>query len=44
VTDSSGTVIENTTYTPFGEVVEGGDSTRYDYTGQAFDDVIGDDE
>lgn len=42
VTDNSGTVVENTTYSPFGEVVEGGEATRYGYEGKEHDRVVGD--
>ena len=42
VTNESGDVIENTTYSPFGEIVEGGTTSRYDYEGQEYDSVVGD--
>lgn len=42
VTNSSGNVTESTQYNPWGEIISGGLSTRYDYTGQEFDSVIGD--
>ncbi len=38
VTDSSGDVIENTSYSPYGEVLTGG-SSRYDYEGKETDEV-----
>ncbi len=42
ITNASGAVIENTSYTPFGTIISGGTQSRYDYTGQEFDSVIGD--
>lgn len=41
MTDNSGSVVENTFYSPFGEVLSGG-SSRYDYTGKEFDSVTND--
>ncbi|MBU0757715.1 MAG: hypothetical protein KKF44_06610 [Nanoarchaeota archaeon] len=41
VTDTNGDVLENTTYTPYGEIVEGG-SGRYDYEGKEFDSLTED--
>ena len=32
-------VIENTFYSPYGEILEGGDSSRYDYEAKEFDSV-----
>ncbi len=40
VTDSSGDVIENTSYSPYGEVLTGG-SSRYDYEGKESDEYSG---
>ncbi len=40
VTDSSGDVIENTSYSPYGEVLSGG-SSRYDYEGKEQDSYSG---
>lgn len=42
VTDESGNAIENTSYSPFGEILTGGSKSRYSYTEQEFDSVIGD--
>lgn len=42
VTNSSGDVLENTTYSPFGEIVTGGAASRYGYEGKEFDSVVGD--
>lgn len=42
ITDENGDTIENTTYEPFGSIVEGGNTTRYDYTGQEYDSMLGD--
>ncbi len=41
VTDSSGNVIENTSYAPFGEILTGGTSSRFDYEGKEFDSITG---
>jgi len=38
ITNSSGDLIEETFYLPFGEIISGGDS-RYDYTGKELDNV-----
>ncbi len=40
VSDESGTVLENTSYSPYGEVLSGG-SSRYDYEGKELDDYSG---
>ena len=42
VTDSNGTVVENTSYSPYGEILEGGSVSRLDYEGKEFDSVVGD--
>ena len=42
VTDSSGDVVENTTYAPFGSVVSGGTASRFGYEGKEHDSVVGD--
>ena len=42
VTNGSGVVIENTTYAPFGEVLGGGEESRYGYEGKEHDGVLGD--
>lgn len=36
-TNEAGAVLDNTTYTPYGDVVHGGNTTRYDYTAQEYD-------
>ena len=41
ITDSVGTVVEQTTYSPYGEIISGG-SSRFDYEGKEFDSVVGD--
>ncbi len=41
VTNEAGTVVENTTYSPFGEIVTGG-TNRFDYEGKEYDSVVGD--
>ena len=42
VTDANGTVLENTSYSPYGEILEGGSVSRLDYEGKEFDSVVGD--
>ncbi len=42
ITNSSGQIIENTTYSPFGEVLSGGATSRFDSEGKEFDSVVGD--
>ena len=42
ITDGSGLVVEQTTYSPFGEIVSGGELSRFDYEGKEFDSVVGD--
>lgn len=42
VTNQAGAPIENTTYSPFGEVVSGGNLSRFDYEGKEFDSLVGD--
>lgn len=42
VTNESGDVIENTSYSPFGEVLTGGTASRYGYEGKEHDSVVGD--
>ncbi len=42
ITDSVGTVVEQTTYSPFGEIVSGGELSRFDYEGKEYDSVVGD--
>jgi RHS repeat-associated protein len=39
ITNSSGGVVENTIYEPFGEVYSGASSSRFDYTGKETDDT-----
>ena len=41
MTDSSGNAIENTSYEPFGEILSGGDASRYQYEGKEFDSTTG---
>ena len=41
VTNSTGEVIENTTMSPFGEVLSGGTQSRYDYENKETDDLTG---
>ncbi len=40
VTDDTGNVVEQTVYSPYGEIVSGG-SSRFDYEGKEFDSVSG---
>ncbi|MBI5398004.1 hypothetical protein HZB03_00940 [Candidatus Woesearchaeota archaeon] len=42
VTNASGAVIENTTYSPFGEVLTGGATTRFGYEAKEHDTLVGD--
>ncbi|MBI2140083.1 hypothetical protein HYU14_04105 [Candidatus Woesearchaeota archaeon] len=39
ITNSSGAAIENTSFTPYGEVYEGGNVSRFDYEGKETDDI-----
>jgi len=38
ITDSVGNVLENTWYSPFGEIVSGGQNSRFSYEGKEFDE------
>ncbi|MBD3204376.1 hypothetical protein GF327_08855, partial [Candidatus Woesearchaeota archaeon] len=40
-TNSIGEIVENTSYEPFGEILSGGEESRYDYEAKEFDDTIG---
>ncbi len=40
VTNSSGGIVENTSYSPFGEILEGGSKTRFNYENKEFDSVL----
>lgn len=42
VSDENGNIVENTSYSPFGSVVEGSLETRFDYEAKEFDSVVGD--
>jgi RHS repeat-associated protein len=42
ITDEAGVVIENTTYSPFGEVLTGSTVSRFDYEGKEYDPLVGD--
>jgi len=42
VTNSSGGVVENTLYSPHGEILSGGTVSRFDSEGKEFDSVVGD--
>jgi RHS repeat-associated protein len=42
ITNSSGQVIENTSYSPFGDVLSGGTKTRFGYEDKEKDSVVGD--
>ncbi len=41
VTNSSGGIVENTSYSPYGEILSGG-SNRFDYEGKEYSSVVGD--
>lgn len=40
ITDSAGAVVENTFYSPYGEILAGGKSSRYGYEGKEFDSLV----
>jgi RHS repeat-associated protein len=42
ITNSTGSVIENTLYSPFGDVLSGGTKSRYGYEDKEKDSVVGD--
>src|SRR3989338_8628834 len=42
VTDSNGRMLENTTYTPYGEILSGGSLSRFDSEGKEYSSVVGD--
>ena len=42
ISNSSGSIVENTTYSPYGKIISGGRVSRYDYTRQEFDSVLQD--
>ena len=42
VTNEAGTIIQNTTYAPFGEILTGGYLSRFDYTSKEMDLAVGD--
>lgn len=41
ITDQSGTIVEKTTYKPYGELISGGNKTKFQYTGQEKDHETG---
>jgi len=42
ITNQSGSVVENTFYEPFGDILSGGNESRYSYEGQEFDALTDD--
>lgn len=42
ITDANGNLIENTFYSPYGEILEGGKSSRFDYEAKEFDSQVED--
>ncbi len=42
ITNASGNVVENSFHSPFGEIIEGGKASRFDYTGKEFNSVTQD--
>jgi len=42
ITDLNGNVVENSFYSPYGEIIDGGKNSRFDYTGKEFDSVTSD--
>ncbi len=41
ITNQSGSVVENTSYAPFGEILSGGNVSRFDYEGKEFSSGTG---
>jgi len=41
ITDSGGSAVENTSYTPYGVILTGGNESRYQYEGKEYDSSIG---
>lgn len=42
VTNQSGDILETSEYSPFGEILDGGETTKYQYESKEFDSVVGD--
>ncbi len=42
ITNSSGNIVETTTYSPYGEIISGGSISRFDSEGKEYDSVVGD--
>ena len=42
ITDVNGNVVENNFYSPFGEIISGGKSSRYGYEGKEYDSAVDD--
>ncbi len=42
ITDTSGRMLENTTYTPYGEILSGGAVSRFDSEGKEYSSYVGD--
>lgn len=42
ITDSSGNVVENTFFSPYGEILEGGKNSRYGYEAKEYDPIVED--
>lgn len=42
VTDSSGNVVENSSFDPYGNIISGGETSRFDYEAKEYDSVVGD--
>jgi RHS repeat-associated protein len=42
ITDQDQNVVENTTYSPFGEILTGGNEVRFGYEGKEHDSIVGD--
>ena len=39
ITDLGGNLLENTFFSPTGEILSGGEESRFDYSGKEFDDL-----
>ena len=42
ITDNGGSLVEQTFYSAYGVILDGGDTSRYDFTGHEFDDTLDD--
>lgn len=42
ITDSSGNTVENTFFSPYGEILDGGKASRFQYEGKEYDSLVDD--